>query len=164
MYLDGMVETDYTIDYPTGVITFAAAPGLVVTGENVGTGVGSTTAFALDYAPVEPNSETIYLNGMPIALPYTYTLDDATGEITFNIAPPPATSITADYDYADDITADYDYADDITADYTWGPNPKYDSEADLNKDGRVDMRDIALIAKNWGKQRHYPRRFGRDYP
>ena len=28
--------------------------------------------------------------------------------------------------------------------------PEYDSDVDLNKDGRVDMRDIALIGKNYG--------------
>jgi hypothetical protein len=39
----------------------------------------------------------------------------------------------------------------------------YDADADTDpeptyheNDDRVDMRDIAELSKNWGKQRHYP--------
>jgi len=30
-------------------------------------------------------------------------------------------------------------------------DPEYDPEADLNKDGHIDMRDLAVVGRNYGK-------------
>lgn len=41
--------------------------------------------------------------------------------------------------------------------FTWPPNPLYDADADVNSDGIVDMRDIALTACHYGEQREFPK-------
>jgi len=67
-----------------------------VKNETVGYGDGITTNFTLAYAPVVPNSETIYINGTRTT---DYTIDYTSGEITFNTAPAKNTRISADYTY-----------------------------------------------------------------
>lgn len=68
-----------------------------ITGENVGTGDGTTTTFTLDYPPVLYHSETIYIDGAAKTRDTDYTIDYETGEITFTSAPASGASITADY-------------------------------------------------------------------
>jgi len=70
-----------------------------VTGENVGTGDGTTTVFYLDHSPVIPDSETIYIDGGTQTRDVDYTIDYDTGKITFTEAPSDGSSITADYSY-----------------------------------------------------------------
>jgi len=40
--------------------------------------------------------------------------------------------------------------------FTWPPNPLYDVDADVNSDGIVDIRDIALTGQHFGEKREYP--------
>jgi uncharacterized delta-60 repeat protein len=64
------------------------------TGEAVGSGDGSRKEFMLGYHPVIAGSEKIYLG---TALTTNYTIDYATGKITFYTAPADGTAITATY-------------------------------------------------------------------
>jgi len=75
----------------------------VITGENVGTGDGSTTEFYLDWTPVQAASYTIYEDGTAKTDGTDYTLDLETGKITFATAPANGAAITADY------TSEFDY-------------------------------------------------------
>jgi hypothetical protein len=68
-----------------------------VTAEAVGLGTGAQTVFYLDYFPVEAASETIYVNAVPQVDIVDYTLVDATGMITFVVAPGAGLAVTADY-------------------------------------------------------------------
>jgi hypothetical protein len=70
-----------------------------ITGENVGTGDGSTTTFYLANTPVKPLSETIYADGLTATRDTDYTIDYDTGAITFSSPPPSGVIITADYTY-----------------------------------------------------------------
>lgn len=69
-----------------------------VTGEPVGDEWVGLTTFMLDFAPVVPGSETIYLNGRPTD---EYSLDYDTGLLTFYEAPAEGVDITATYDYTE---------------------------------------------------------------
>ena len=75
----------------------------VITGEDVGTGDGSTTTFNLKWFPVADGSYTIYENGTAKTEGTDYTIDKETGEITFATAPANGDAITADY------TSSFDY-------------------------------------------------------
>ncbi|MDQ0285585.1 flagellar hook protein FlgE [Desulfofundulus luciae] len=70
---------------------------LQVTGKAIGTGDGSTTTFSLGYSPVVDGSVKVYLNGTPTT---DFSVNNATGEITFNTAPGAGVNITADYQKA----------------------------------------------------------------
>jgi len=68
-------------------------------GEAVGTGDGSTVLFTLDNAPVATPAvgdpaRVVYLDGTPTT---AYTINTATGGITFTTAPGTGVAITADY-------------------------------------------------------------------
>ena len=65
-----------------------------ISGENVGTGDGSTTIFNLANAPVKPGSVNITVGGTATT---DYTIDLETGKITFNSAPASGSAIVADY-------------------------------------------------------------------
>mgnify|MGYP000843537044 CR=1 FL=1 len=52
--------------------------------EQVGTGNGTRTQWQVQLYPVESASETVLVNETPVV---TYTLDDATGLLTFTAAP-----------------------------------------------------------------------------
>jgi len=91
-------------DFADSKKTFAVVTGkAIVTGESVGTGGGTETVFNLTSFPVVPDSETIYLDAVETT---AYTLDDASGEITFTTAPGAGVAITADYDYEAPVTGD----------------------------------------------------------
>jgi len=77
-----------------------------ITGENVGTGDGYTTTFYLQNPPVEEESETIYVDGVPKERNVDYTIDYETGAITFVTAPPAGSVITADYQHRREVTFD----------------------------------------------------------
>lgn len=80
--------------YAEDDIVFADVP---VVGENVETGDGTATTFTLSRPPVASGSEKIYLDG--VLQTGGYTIDYATGSITFNSAPGAGVVITADYDH-----------------------------------------------------------------
>ncbi len=63
-------------------------------GEAVGTGDGSKTEFMLGYHPIIAGSEKIYLN---YVLTTNYTINYATGKITFDSPPGNGVAITATY-------------------------------------------------------------------
>lgn len=77
-----------------------------ITGENVGTGDGSTTQFTLAHIPVEEYSEIIYLDGVEQTRGTDYTIDYETGMITFSTAPSSGVAITADYQYRMELVVD----------------------------------------------------------
>ena len=81
-------------------ITFTAAPGLI-TAEAVGTGDGTGTDFALDYAPIA-GSLTVKIDGVTTT---DYTLTGTT--VAFDTAPANGEEITADYRHTVTLTADY---------------------------------------------------------
>lgn len=66
--------------------------------ESVGTGDGSTTTFNLDWGPVLPDSETVYLDGSETTN-YTIDYNAIPTTITFDSAPATDVAITADYTY-----------------------------------------------------------------
>ena len=68
-----------------------------IASEAVGTGDGTTTVFYLDTFPVDAGSEAIEVNAVLQVDPADYTLVDATGQITFVVAPAATLLITADY-------------------------------------------------------------------
>jgi hypothetical protein len=65
--------------------------------ESVGTGDGVTVAFTLAHPPVLSGSEKVYLNGVLKVLTTDYTIVNATGVITFVIAPLTGVLVTATY-------------------------------------------------------------------
>jgi hypothetical protein len=70
-----------------------------VTGENVGTGDGTTTTFYLANTPVKVDSETVYIDGVAKTRGTDYTIDYDTGAVTFTTPPASGAVITADYTY-----------------------------------------------------------------
>jgi len=68
-----------------------------VIGEDVGTGDDEQTDFYVEYHPIKPDSETIYLDGDPQTREDDYTIDYDEGLITFNTPPASGVAITADY-------------------------------------------------------------------
>jgi hypothetical protein len=108
---------------------YAVLPILTVTGEPVGMGDGSTTVFYVDYTPVKPNSQTIYVGGTPN---YNYYMEYETGTISFGIAPGAMQPIIADYSYFGFSVADPELASDRSSNPGWAntyANFKY-SDAD----------------------------------
>lgn len=65
--------------------------------EAVGTGNGIATVFTLDNVPVQADSQNIYVDGVLKAETTDYTFVDATGTITFLVAPADTLAITATY-------------------------------------------------------------------
>lgn len=70
-----------------------------VVAEAVGTGTGVLNVFTLDNAPVYPLSDAVYVDAVLKTRDVDYTIDNATGTITFTVAPALNAVITADYDY-----------------------------------------------------------------
>ena len=82
----------YTAGYPV-------EPAVDYTAVALGTGNGTNKVFTLTNTPVEPGSLTVYLNA---AVTTAYTVDLATGIITFTSAPTAGDAVTADYTMAAD--------------------------------------------------------------
>lgn len=80
-------------DYEGGSINKFYSSG-VIRGEVVGEGDGTATTFQLDWYPIKPGSETIYVAGV---VEGNYTIDEETGTIEFGTAPAAGATITADY-------------------------------------------------------------------
>jgi len=95
------VPTDITI--PSNVFIDFVYPGKfnvqtqTITGENVGTGDGTTTVFNLQETPILEGSDTIYVDGTAQTRNTDYTINYDTGQITFTTAPASSAVITADY-------------------------------------------------------------------
>lgn len=100
--------TDYSVNYETGVITFTAAPESAAAisayyrhGQDfVGTGDGSSKAFALSNVPVIPgNGMILYLDGVAKTPGADYILDHDTGVVTLSTAPADGARLDATYTY-----------------------------------------------------------------
>jgi flagellin FlaB len=80
-------------------VTTTAVTRTSVTGEAVGTGDGTTTQFTLANSPVVEGTLTVYVNAVAQTEGTDYTVNYATGVITFTTAPAAGDAITADYTY-----------------------------------------------------------------
>ncbi|BAF69591.1 DUF2460 domain-containing protein [Nitratiruptor sp. SB155-2] len=74
-----------------------------ITGESVGTGDGAATTFQLANTNIVKDSETIYVDSVAQTRDTDYTIDNASGQITFTTAPADGAAITADYQFADEV-------------------------------------------------------------
>jgi archaellin len=101
-------DTDYTINFDTGAITFTSAPAnsSAITADYkyghdaVGTAATSTTSFTLNNSPIVGGGGlTVYLDGVAKTLGSGYTVDYNTGKVTFNSAPGNGVRFDATYTY-----------------------------------------------------------------
>lgn len=76
----------------TGVWT-----GKDITAEEIGTGDDSETVFSFQWSPIVAESEIIKVDGVAQTRGTDYTIDNATGVITFDTAPGTGLAVTADY-------------------------------------------------------------------
>jgi hypothetical protein len=98
-------KTTHNYDITVRYKTDAQAPiRQTVQNEVVATANGVTSVFYLDHHPVAPGSPIIYVNSVAVT---AYTLNLATGMITFSSAPTAGSVITASYQYIEEVgTAD----------------------------------------------------------
>lgn len=73
---------------------YAISPFESIEGEDIGTGDGDTKEFSLEYHPVVPDSEIVYVDGTETT---DYEINYKEGIINFDIAPSDEANITADY-------------------------------------------------------------------
>ena len=66
-------------------------------GEEIGTGDGTQTVFNLQWAPIVAESDVIKVDGVIQTRGTDYTIDNATGAVTFTTAPANGLAILADY-------------------------------------------------------------------
>lgn len=98
---------EWSADLATGKVTFTAPPtetatilasysygGVAVTGENLGVGDGTKTAFSLAHAGVDTGTLSIKVAGVQSE---DYAVDLATGVVTFNVPPLDKGWVTASY-------------------------------------------------------------------
>ncbi len=78
-----------------------------VTDEIVGTGDGSNKVFVLDWSPVVAGSDTVRVDGTVKTRGTDYTIDNATGTITFVAAPAAGAVVTASYTYTPKVNVLY---------------------------------------------------------
>lgn len=85
--------------------------GRAITGEEIGTGDGAQTVFTTQWAPIkEASSPVVYVNG--VEQQTGVTVNKATGQVTFNVAPAAGTAVTIDY-YVEFIPKDANHVLDI---------------------------------------------------
>ena len=91
--------------------------------ENVGVGDGTETEFTVNFTDVVTGSETVYVDGVEQTegAEEDYTIDDATGVITFGEAPAEGAVVQASYDYERTIAS----VDDIQFYPNLGSNPSF---------------------------------------
>jgi flagellin-like protein len=106
VYLAGVPQTrdtNYTIVNSTGVVTFISST--VVTGESIGAGDAATLIFGpTASAPIVADSQTVYLAGVPRTEGVDYSIVDATGVVTFVVAPGLGIAVTIDYTSVPPVT------------------------------------------------------------
>lgn len=83
----------------TAAMLTPAVTVTAVTGEAVGSGTGSLTAFSLVHTPVVPSSLSLTVAGEAVTT--GWTLDANTGRIVFTAAPASGAAIVAGYSYFD---------------------------------------------------------------
>lgn len=93
------MTTDVILKALPGTSVTSVNKPVVVPAEYVGSGDGTTKTFTLDHAPVIAGTERIYVDGVVKAPETDYTINNATGEITFITAPALDAPITAAYTY-----------------------------------------------------------------
>ncbi len=69
-------------------------------GDYLGLGNGTETQFTLNAFPIIDNTELVYVSGVLQADPGDYSINNATGVITFTVAPLDGDAVTADYQLA----------------------------------------------------------------
>ncbi len=79
------------------VIPVGTWTGHTIEDEEVGTGDGETLTYSLDWAPINADSASVFVDGVELIPGTEYTIDEETGEITFATAPPQDAVITATY-------------------------------------------------------------------
>jgi hypothetical protein len=72
-------------------------PGTTITDEELGTGDSATTVFQTTWAPVLSGTDVVKVNGVTKTKGTDYTIDLATGEITFATAPALGLAVTCTY-------------------------------------------------------------------
>ena len=88
----GLEQTASAMEIKGGVVLHNR-----VSGEQVGTGNGTTTDFYTYYAPVLADSQTVYVAGVAKVEGTDYTFTDASGLISFSTAPTAGQAVTVDY-------------------------------------------------------------------
>ncbi|WLR50023.1 DUF2460 domain-containing protein [Bacillus tianshenii] len=111
VYLDNNLvdSAEYTVDLETGDITFNTAPSSgkvvsvsytkIVPGNvalKLADGDGTTTEFYTPSSPIKSGTLKVYIDAQFVDAT-EYTVDNETGLITFNTAPPLGSEITVDY-------------------------------------------------------------------
>ncbi len=137
-------DTNYTIVYATGAVTFISAT--VITGESLGTGDGAATVFGpTANAPIVADSQTVYLDAAPQTEVTDYTIVDSTDTVTFTAAPGGGVAVTIDYTSvppASGVAVTIDYKRAIVDEVVFVVSTALDSGAidltttvDINSDG-----------------------------
>ena len=111
VYLAGVAktrDTDYTINFDTGAISFTSAPATssAVTADYkfghdfVSTAATTTTTFTLSNTPIIPGSGlTVYSDGVAKTLGSDYGVNYDTGVVTYTSAPGNGVRVDATYTY-----------------------------------------------------------------
>jgi flagellin-like hook-associated protein FlgL len=113
----------------------------------MGFGDGAAQTFYLDFDHIDGNSQRIYVGGTLQTEggtgTYDYTINDTTGVITFNNAPPATLAITADYSLSTEGTFSYTLDED-TGEITFISTPgTLGYDVSVTADYRVD-KDYAF--------------------
>jgi flagellin-like protein len=126
-----------------GAATLTAVALTTVTAEAVGTGDGVQTGFTLGNAPVHTNSETVYVNAVAQTRVTDYTINFATGAITFIVAPGNTLAVTADYQHGQDAVGT---GDGSTVAFMVTNTPVVPGSQTVYVDGTVQTADLDYTA------------------
>lgn len=99
VYIHGVAfEVASIIDSKTITVTSAPKSSIrTITGDEFGTGDGSTTSFSVSENALQPGTITIYEDGVATT---AYSITEANGNLSFDTAPANGVVLTADYDYS----------------------------------------------------------------
>ena len=97
------------------------------------------TVFTLGNNPVHTNSETVYVNAVAKARGTDYTINFATGAITFTAAPGNTLPVTADYKHAQDAVGT---GDGSAVAFTLANQPVLPGSQTLYLDGTTKTADL----------------------
>ena len=138
----GLSEARGTLEVRGAIQATATLTAVVltpVTGEAVGTGDGANASFALGNTPVHTNSETVYVNAVAQTRVTDYTINFATGAITFTSTPGNTLAVTADYQHAQDAVGTGDAS---TVAFTLANQPVVPGSQTVYLDGIAKTADL----------------------